>query len=148
LIHSQVDRFVSCKAFWAGLELITGLGSPRVWRASAASTAGSGGAGAPPAARPAGAAAPIGQASVCTVTWQPAGTQPRLVHRAGAPARTSPAPGSDPGRRLAARLGVCAGRGVGDGPDPAVTSHCGAYDCPHVTLPYGFTPPGPPPAVS
>ena len=25
-----------------------------------------------------------------------------------------------------------------DGPDPAVTVHCGAYDCPHVTLPNGF----------
>ena len=48
LIHSQVGRFVSCKASWAGLERITGLGSPRVWRASAASTAGS---GEPPALR-------------------------------------------------------------------------------------------------
>lgn len=28
LIHSQVGRFVSCKASWAGLERITGLGSP------------------------------------------------------------------------------------------------------------------------
>jgi hypothetical protein len=45
LIHSQVGRFVSCKAAWAGLERITGLGSPRVWRARAASTAGFGGAG-------------------------------------------------------------------------------------------------------
>src|SRR5258708_6846175 len=43
LIHSQVGRLVSCKAFWAGLERITGLRSPRVWRASAASTAASGG---------------------------------------------------------------------------------------------------------
>ena len=34
LIHSQVGKFVSCRAFWAGLERITGLGSPRVWRAS------------------------------------------------------------------------------------------------------------------
>ena len=40
LIHSQVGKFVSCKAFCAGLERITGLGSPRVWRASAARTAG------------------------------------------------------------------------------------------------------------
>jgi hypothetical protein len=78
LIHTQVGRLVSCKAFWAGLERITGLGSPRVWRASAASTAGSGGAGPPPAAGPTGAAVPIGQASVCTVTWQPAGTQPNV----------------------------------------------------------------------
>ena len=62
LIHSQVGRFASCKAFSAGLERITGLGSPRVCRASAASTAGSGGPG-PAAGAPAGAA-PIGQASV------------------------------------------------------------------------------------
>jgi hypothetical protein len=39
LIHSQVGRFVSCKAAYAGLARITGLGSTRVWRASAASTA-------------------------------------------------------------------------------------------------------------
>ncbi len=39
LIHSQVGRFVSGKAFWAGLKRITGLGSPRVCRASAYSTA-------------------------------------------------------------------------------------------------------------
>jgi hypothetical protein len=64
LIHSQVGKFVSCRAFWAGLEQITGLGSPRVWRASAARTAGSGGAAPAPAGAPAGAA-PIGQASVC-----------------------------------------------------------------------------------
>jgi hypothetical protein len=53
---------VSCRAFWAGLERITGLGSPSVWRASAASTAGSGGAGPAPAGGAAGAAAPIGPA--------------------------------------------------------------------------------------
>jgi hypothetical protein len=39
LIPSQVGRFVSCKAACAGLARITGLGSTRVWRASAASTA-------------------------------------------------------------------------------------------------------------
>jgi hypothetical protein len=39
-IHSQVGRLVSCKAAWARLERITGLGSPRVCRASAASAAG------------------------------------------------------------------------------------------------------------
>ena len=33
------------------------------------------------------------------------------------------------------RLGARAGRVPADGPDPAVTVHCGAYDCPHVTLP-------------
>ena len=33
-----------------------------------------------------------------------------------------------------------------DGPDPAVTSHCGEYDWPHVTLPTRLPPPGPPPA--
>jgi hypothetical protein len=38
LIHSQVGRFVNCKAFSAGLERITRLGSPSVWLASAAST--------------------------------------------------------------------------------------------------------------
>jgi hypothetical protein len=32
LIHSHVGRLVSCKAARAGLERITGLGSPRVWR--------------------------------------------------------------------------------------------------------------------
>jgi hypothetical protein len=30
-----------------------------------------------------------------------------------------------------------------DGPDPAVTSHCGEYDWPHVTLPTRLPPPGP-----
>ena len=33
LIHSQVGRFVSCKAVCAGLEWITGLGSTRYFRA-------------------------------------------------------------------------------------------------------------------
>ena len=32
LIHSQADRFASCKAAWAGLERITGLGSPESGR--------------------------------------------------------------------------------------------------------------------
>ena len=78
LIHSHVGKFVSCKAAWAGLERITGLGSPRVWRASAASTAGSGRRERRPRG---GRPPPIGQASVCTVTWQPAGTQPEAAER-------------------------------------------------------------------
>ena len=78
LIHSQAGQSVSCRAFWAGLERITRLGSPRVWRAHAARTAGSGGAAPAPAGAPAGAA-PIGQAGVCTVTWHPAGTQPNVL---------------------------------------------------------------------
>ena len=135
LIHSQVGRFVSCKAFWAGLERITGLGSPRVWRASAASTAGSGGAGPPPGAGAAGAAAPIGQASVCTVTWQPAGTQPNVLFTVPWHPPAAPPPAVVPaGGWLPAWVPGLAGVPA-DGPVPAVTSHDGAYDCPHVTPP-------------
>jgi hypothetical protein len=102
LIHSQLGRFVSCKAACAGLERITGLGSPRVWRASAASTAGSGGPGGP-GGRAGRGGGTDGQASVCTVTWQPAGTQPNVLFSVPeAPARsTAPADGGTD-RRLAA----------------------------------------------
>ena len=142
LIHSQVGKFVSCRAFWAGLERITRLGSPRVWRASAARgrrrRPGPGGSARRGRANRAGQRlhrdlAAGRDAAEC------------LVHRALAAARRS-APGGGPGRRLAARLGTGAGRGAGDGPDPAVTSHCGEYDWPHVTLPTRLPPPGPPPA--
>jgi len=113
LIHSQVGKFVSCKASWAGLERITGLGRPSGWRASAASTAGSGGTGAPPAAGPAGRCADRAGQRLHRDLAAGRDAAERLVHRAREAARTSPAPGGGPGRRLSARLGACAGRGAG-----------------------------------
>ena len=47
----------------------------------------------------------------------------RLVLRDRAPARTSTAPGSGPGRRLAARREPVLAGVPADGPDPAVTVH-------------------------
>ena len=135
MIHSHVGRLVSCKAFSAGLERITGLGSPRVWRASAASAAGSGGAG-PAAGAPGGAAAPIGQASVCTVTWQPAGTQPNVLFTVPwHPPAAAPPPAAVPAAGWPPAWVPGLAGAPADGLDPAVTSHCGAYDCPHVTPP-------------
>jgi hypothetical protein len=125
LIHSHVGRFTSCKAACAGLERITGLGSPRVWRASAASTAGSGGAGPPPGA---GAAAPTGHASVCTVTWQPAGTQPNVLFTVPWHPPAAPPPAAVPVADWPPAWGPALAGVPADGPDPAVTSHWGEYD--------------------
>jgi hypothetical protein len=83
------------------------------------------------------------------VTWQLAGTQPNVLFTVPEkPPAPAPPPAAVPAADCPPAWGLVLAGVPADGPDPAVTSHCGAYDCPHVTLPYGFTPPGPPPAVS
>jgi hypothetical protein len=74
------------------------------------------------------------------VTWQPAGTQPNVLFTVPWQPPAAPPP--------AAVLAACwppawvpGPAGVpADGPDPAVTSHCGEYDWPHVTLPTRLPP--------
>ena len=75
----------------------------------------------PAAGAPAGAAAPIGQASVCTVTWQPAGTQPNVLFTVPWHPPAAPPPAAVPAAGwLPAWVPALAGVPA-DGPDPAVT---------------------------
>ena len=115
---------VSCKAFCAGLERITGLGSFRVWRASTAGSGGAGGAGAAQAGAPTGTAAPIGQASVYTVTWHPAGTQPNVLSSVTEhPPAPAPLPAAVPAADWPPAWEPVLAGVPADGPDAVVTVH-------------------------